>query len=204
MFRARAADKPGAMLRLNPRAAVCRFVIGLLTVVAAPGCRLAGHDDAVKTLTVYDMLAAFPRAELHKEGPGQASKATFDVGGDVLPGVFLHPTSTLQFPSVHVTADSVLTFKIGVMQTAWDQPGDGVEFDVFVQRANDAQQKVFSKYLDPKHNENERHWFEERVPLGDAGDQDVRITLATDAGPAKDFTADWAIWAEPQVILTSN
>jgi hypothetical protein len=151
---------------------------------------------------IFDLLAAFPRATLHVHGPAYVDRDTYSVGGELRPSLFLHPTASAVFPPVRVSPEAVLTFRIGVIDEAWDKPGDGVEFIVFVQRSNDAETKVFSRYIDPQHNPQDRRWFEERVSLRRFGDQDVRITLATGPGPANNFSYDWGVWSEPQIILS--
>jgi hypothetical protein len=43
-----------------------------------------------------------------------------------------------------------------------------------------------------------------RISLKAFRDQDVQIILATSAGPDNDFNYDWALWAEPRIILTDD
>ena len=105
---------------------------------------------------------------------------------------------------MRLTSRAVLSFRIGIDDQAWDKPGDGAEFIVFVQRSNSAITKVFSRYLDPKHNPDDRRWVEARISLKAFRDQDVRITLATGPGSAYDFNYDWALWSEPQIILNDD
>ena len=110
-----------------------RFVIALVLLVGAlgPGCQK--RDEAIKTMQVYDLLTAFPQAVVAAPGPTYVARGDFAVGKETLPGLFIHPPSTVQFPPVRVYADSVLTFRFGVRDDAWDKPGDGVDFTVFVQ-----------------------------------------------------------------------
>ncbi len=182
----------------------CFLVSGLLLASTASACKARDSDEAIRTVKIFDMLKAFPRAQSFVQGQGSASLGTFDVEGAIRPGLFLHPAARVVFPPVHVSAESLLTFRIGLMEAAWDKPGDGVEFVVSVQRSNDAEAKVFSRYIDPKHNPQDRRWFEERVPLRTFGEQEIRITLSTGPGPAKDFRNDWAVWADPQIVLSSE
>jgi hypothetical protein len=182
----------------------CLLLSSLLLAATTPTWRTQPKDDAIRTVRTFDMLVAYPRATLLVGGPQYVSRGTFSVGGEVLPGLFLHPTGSVVFPPVRVAAESLLTFKIGMIEAAWDKPGDGVEFVVFVRRSNDSQAKVFSRYIDPKHNRQDRRWFEERVSLRPFAGQDVRIMLSTEPGPAEDFSSDWAVWADPQIVLSSE
>jgi hypothetical protein len=104
---------------------------------------------------------------------------------------------------VQLPASAVLTFRIGIDQAAWDKPGDGVDFSVFVIRSNNAAVKVFSRYVDPKHRGEDRRWIEERITLA-FHDEEVHIKLVTTPGPADDMAYDWAVWSAPQIILTDT
>jgi hypothetical protein len=104
---------------------------------------------------------------------------------------------------VRVSAESVLTFRFGVRDEAWDKTGDGVDCTVYVQ-GEGPRVKVFARYADPKHNPADRHWSSGRVPLRAFAGQEIRITLATGPGPAGDTTYDWAVWGEPILILAAK
>jgi hypothetical protein len=190
------------MPRLNATRAISLLSACLFIGGSALGCR--AEDDAIKTVKVFDLLAAFPRATVETPTPDHVSRGGFKVAGESHPGIFLHPTSSILFPPVHVPEEAILRFKIGIMDDAWDNPGDGVEFTVFVQGPDDVKRKVYSRYIDPKNNPDDRHWFDEQVPLRSYGDQDLRVTLATGPGPANDSVDDWAVWSEPQIVLSGN
>lgn len=196
------ADIEHAMYRLNTSRAISLLSVCLVMGAGTLGCRHG--DDGIKTVTIFDLLAAFPRATVETPTPDHVSRGGFKVGGESHPGMFLHPTSSILFPPVHVPPEAVLRFKIGVMDDAWDKSGDGVEFIVFVQGRDDAKQKVYSRYIDPKNNPADRHWFDEEIPLRSYGNQDLRVTLATGPGPAKNSVDDWGVWGEPQIILSGN
>lgn len=183
---------------------VCLLGCWLLLATVAPAYRTPAGDEGIRTVRIFDLLRAFPRATVLSGGPRYVGRGQYSVGGEMRAGLFLHPSASAKFPSIRVSREAILTFKVGVMDQAWDKPGDGVEFTVFVERPNDSQTKVFSRYIDPKHNPGDRRWFDERIPLRKFGDQDVRVTLATGPGPANDFTDDWAVWIEPQIVLSSE
>jgi hypothetical protein len=190
------------MLRVNATRAVSLLSVCFVMGAGTLGCR-AG-DAAIKTVKIFDMLAAFPRATLETPTPDHVSSGGFKVAGESHPGIFLHPTSSILFPPVHVPEEAVLKFKIGVMEDAWDKAGDGVEFTVFVQGPDNQKQKVYSRYIDPKNNPDDRHWFDEQIPLHSYGDQDLRVTFATGPGPANNAVDDWGVWSEPQIVLSGN
>jgi|SRR5436190_5653103 len=180
------------------------MLAGSLLATAFSACTAAvAQDDAVRTVRIYDLLRAFPRAKVQAYA-GYVSKGVFSVNEEARSGVFLHPAGSITFPPVRVSSDSVLTFKFGVADGAWDKEGDGVEFSVSVQRMSGATTHIFSQYVDPKHNADDRRWFEKKISLRQFGDQEVRIMLATLAGPADNYSYDWAVFAEPQIVLDST
>ena len=184
------------MLRSLPMA-----TLGPLLAIGVAACAgPSSQDDAIRTIRIYDLLRAFPRAK-REAYPGYASSGAFSVNEQVRPGLFLHPSGAVVFPPVRVSAESVLSFRIGMIDDAWEKEGDGVEFSVFVQRMSNASTKIFSRYIDPKHRTDDRRWFEEKVRLRQFGDQEIRIMLATGPGPANDFSYDWAVFGEPQIML---
>ena len=183
----------------------CRLSITLIGPFLATGinaCTPAAstQDDAIRTVRIYDLLRAYPRAVLNVQNPRYVSRDGFSVNDEVRPGVFLQSAGSVVFPPVRVSPESVLTFKIGLIDTAWDQ-SDGVQFQVTVLRMSGAATEVFSRFLDPKHNADDRRWIDEKVSLRQFGDQDVRVILATLPGPAGDYTCDWGVFAEPQIVL---
>lgn len=163
------------------------------------------EDPAMRTAKVYDLIAALPAAKLQAVDPiylEQPKVNQSSIAKDIRPILAMHAPSSVEFPPIAVTADSILFFGFGLTEQAWDHAGDGVEFSVFVRLPNGTQTKVFSKYIDPKHNADERHWFNERVSLeAFAAPKTIQITLMTSAGPAGDNNSDWAVWGEPQVVI---
>ena len=175
-----------------------------LVALSARSCKAAPADKALKTLQVYDLLVAVPAAKPHVHAPSYLQVADYDVAGETRKALFLHPTGNVEFPLVHLSPKAVLGFWIGIDQKAWDKAGDGVDFTIFVSRANEARTKVYSRYLDPKHNPDDRRWVEGRVSLKMFRNEDVRIILTTGPGPSNDFAFDWALWAEPLLLLADD
>jgi len=200
------------LFRLRHRECVSRQPLLRLTgCVAAVSVALCGSscarssaDPALKSVRIYDLLVALPNATPHVHTPSYSQGGEYSVANETRSALFLHPTGSVDFPVVHLSSKAVFTFWIGIDESAWDKSGDGVEFTVFVRRANDARAKVFSRYLDPHHNPDDRRWVEGRVSLKDFRNEDVQIVLATGPGPTNDFNFDWAVWGEPQIILSDD
>jgi len=172
-----------------------------LTALPHRACTQASTDDAMRVVRIFDLQSAYKHASTELDGKAYVSDHEFRVNGEIRPGIFLNAPGAITFPPVRVSAASVLSFKIGVREEVWGQTGDGVEFIVFVQRLNDARTKIFARYVDPKHVVADRRWIEQRIPLHQFGEEQVRIIFVTAPGPARDPAFDWAVWAEPEVVL---
>jgi hypothetical protein len=73
--------------------------------------------------------------------------------------------------------------------------GDGVEFIVELKEPSGQITKQFSRYIDPKHNVQERRWLDGQVDLSAYRDQTVELLFTTTPGPRRDTSYDWAAWS---------
>ncbi|MFO7720421.1 MAG: hypothetical protein R6W85_08275, partial [Gillisia sp.] len=103
---------------------------------------------------------------------------------------FMHPVSTavydLKLPELEGDEMLWLDFSIGMLADSWNQPGDGVNFSITIQ-ASDQIIDLYSLYIDPKNNIQDRQWKLERINISAYSDQDVTLTFKTDGGEAGDL-----------------
>lgn len=180
------------------------FAGGIVAAAAMAACSSGrAHDPALRTIRIYDLLTALPRVTLQTPAPNFVMARTATVGGEERRVLFMHPTSSAEFPPIEVGPDSILTFAIGIQDEAWDKGGDGVEFTVQA-KADAAGTKMltlYSRYIDPKHNPDDRRWFSTRIPLRRFADRAIRLVFRTSPGPMNDNDSDWAVWGQPQIEL---
>jgi hypothetical protein len=180
-----------------------RIFLTAAIVIGLWECRRE-RDEAICTIETYNLLKALSRAKLDAPASGYIVDRTAAVSKEERRVIFMHPPSSAEFPPVQVYPDSVLTFAIGIQDEAWGKNGDGVEFKVHVRGAGSAQNKVFilySRYIDPKHNPEDRHWIGVRIPLRRFTGKAIQLMLSTAPGPANNTDFDWAVWGEPQILL---
>jgi hypothetical protein len=72
---------------------------------------------------------------------------------------------------------------------------DGAEFTIEVKQENGAISKVFSRYIDPKHNPAERHWMSGDIDLSKYRGASITLLLSTNGGPKGDIRNDWTAWS---------
>jgi hypothetical protein len=112
---------------------------------------------------------------------------------------FQHPTSQIQY-DVLVPQNATLKFSIALEPSVWSpEKGDGVLFEIYI-KEKDSEKLLFSKYIDPKNNPEERKWNDFEVGLSHWENENVTIIFATSPGPNNDSTYDWAWWGEPMIV----
>lgn len=120
-------------------------------------------------------------------------------------GIFEHAPGKILFQDVYLGEDSTIEFNIGVLPGAWEKAGDGVLFEIDIKRRNGEQKNIFSHYIDPKKNPDERRWLPEKIAAGEIKNETVEISFNTypsfDKKNGNDI-CDWAVWGDP--ILKSK
>lgn len=118
--------------------------------------------------------------------------------------LFQHPISNenrsiIVFNEIYIPQNAKLRFSIALHPDVWDpEKGDGVTFEVYI-RDEGFEELVFSKYIDPKHNPEERKWNDFEVDLSRYAGRNVTIIFSTLPGPNNDSRWDWAWWGEPRI-----
>jgi hypothetical protein len=112
------------------------------------------------------------------------------------PVLWMHPPSKVSYP-LTVPPGGLLTFGVALFPEVWDKDGDGVEFQIVLDSAQGSEQ-LFWHVSDPKHNPDDRRWFEGQIDLGAYAGQEVTLTLLT--YPRSNNSWDWAGWRHPVIV----
>jgi hypothetical protein len=115
--------------------------------------------------------------------------------------IFQHPLviqSNITYSNIQIPTNATLEFSIAMNPTVWDEPGQGVQFEVYIKN-NSQSNEIFSKYINPKANVDDRKWFFFSIPLEDYNAKVVSISFVTKPGPANDTEYDWAYWGDPLI-----
>ncbi len=125
-----------------------------------------------------------------------------EIAGLVKPVIFAPAATKLRLRLAVPMGGIKLTFTYGIMQEAWDKPGDGVEFRVRLDtKENEPEVILFSRYINPKANKEDRKWFEGGVDLAHYGGKDITLVFETVGSAAKqinpvmDTAYDYAVWS---------
>ncbi len=98
---------------------------------------------------------------------------------------------------IHVGNDAteIFDFSYGLDSAVFDKTGDGVEFTVELREPSGRIIKEFSRYIDPKHNPQERRWLDAQIDLSAWRNQTIELLFTTAPGPKGDTSWDWAAWS---------
>ena len=129
------------------------------------------------------------------------------IKGESKPVIYEHPLpngrSIIAFKNVTIPAKALLKFSIALDPNVWSpEKGDGVTFKIYI-KENGTEKLIFSKYIDPKHNPEERKWNDYEVDLSVYAGNNVTLIFSTLPGPNNDTSWDWAWWGEPRIEVDS-
>jgi len=117
--------------------------------------------------------------------------------------IYEHPIpldrSIIAFENLSIPEKAKLKFSIALDPQVWSpDKGDGVTFEICV-KENGTEKLLFSKYIDPKHNPEERKWNDFEVDLSGYAGKNIKLIFSTLPGPNNDTSWDWAWWGHPMI-----
>ncbi|MCJ7446019.1 MAG: hypothetical protein MUO26_16115 [Methanotrichaceae archaeon] len=115
------------------------------------------------------------------------------------PSLYQHPLLSeegqISFSNISIR-DSTLKFSIALDPAVWSpEKGDGVIFNIYISKGG-ANNLIFSKYINPKQNPNERKWNEFMLNLSTYQTENATLIFSTLPGPVNDNAYDWAYWGD--------
>ena len=156
-----------------------------------------------KTYKFLDNVGS-PDTIIEKSDYEKVDITKFIINNDWREALSEHPNSEVVFKDVPVMENAELKFGVGINQNAWDKSGDGVLFEITVVDKKSQKNVIFSRYIDPKNNVEDRKWFDINLSLKAFAGQKVSFIFKTTGGPKGDLNYDWAGWSSPQMILTGS
>lgn len=128
------------------------------------------------------------------------------IRGERRNAIFVPPPFEIE-QRVNIPEKPLLDFGYGILRSAWNKEGDGVQFYIKAIDEKDKSHILFSRYIDPKHNMKDRHWFDGRIDLSQFTGQKLRLILGTkgtysNKEPTQrepDERYDYAVWSNPEV-----
>ncbi len=155
-----------------------------------------------ETKGVIDFLVAFDKARVKAEA-GNVRFSEMTVKGDNRLVLFAHPESTISY-DVDLPENAGLIFGIALSPQVWDPTkGEGVVYKIILENEK-GKQVLFSRYLDPKNNSEDRRWHDMNLllPEGAVGQGILHFITTTPSGRTGYY--GWSNWSRPYIYLLSS
>jgi hypothetical protein len=110
--------------------------------------------------------------------------------------------SNLIYNNIPVSAGSKLSFGVAMNPDSWTKDTDGVLFKILVEDKAGTNE-IFSKYVSPHENTEDRRWQDFQVDLNEFAGEKVSFYFVIDPGPNLNNAYDWAVWSNP-LLLNSH
>ena len=161
----------------------------------------SGRDEILHVEKTYNFLDNLRAADVVTKSVDFVSeeKTLFTINGEARLVLAQHPNSEVVFKNRSILKNAELEFGIGINQTAWDKPGDGVVFEISIVDEESQDILIFSKYLDPKNNIEDQKWFDEQVDLSNFSGQEVSFVFKTTGGSQGNISYDWSGWSNARI-----
>ncbi len=163
-----------------------------------------GHRiEAQKSKKGYaDLAAMFEKAKVESEGEDYAALWRVRIEGEDRMAILMHPPGRATY-DLDIRPGSVLRFGIGMSADQWDKPGRGVTFEVKVKKRFKKERVLFSRYIDPKHNPDERRWLDFELDMDKFSGKSVGLMLETNTPPG-DNQYCAAFWSRPYLLAPED
>ncbi len=176
-------------------------LVGIVTLaVGALALRYRTVEPPTTTIDLIDRFDdATKTSDLTLERAFEVAELAIDDRSRRVIGA--HPISRLSW-RVRIPEDAWLRTSVALKPGAWGLEGDGVLFRVGVARGETIE-VLASRYVDPRGDPADRAWIPMRVDLSSFAGQELDVMLGTDPGldGSVDSRFDWAVWAEPQIVV---
>lgn len=140
----------------------------------------------------YDYYLAEQFLPLEPSEGARGRLDVFTINGEDDVVLFQHPISSLSYVFTPDAQTRFLLFRLALDPQVWGpDKGDGVLFRVSV-RDDGSERELFSRWVDPKNNPQDRRWIDGAVDLGPYLGRPVTLVLST--LPGESGAWDWAGW----------
>ena len=152
----------------------------------------------------YNFLDHIDRARISSTAEQYVKKAPITVNGETREVLFTPPETKVVFFGVPVHRDAHLSFGVAIHDEAWKKNCNGVLFEIVLIDASDREHVVYSRYVDPMKNTDERRWIEEDIDLSEYRGQTVAFRFKTSVGPYRLTGHEWSGWSGLELFSQRN
>ncbi len=165
----------------------------IICVLGIPGC--SSEPEGLRYFNFYESLKT---AQIEEADSSQVRRAEFKINGIPREVIYQHPESKIKFRNISLYTNSRLSFRYGINEKNWGKNTDGVVFKIYIESKDTAKSEIFSDYLKPADNREDRKWLFESISLEEYGGRTVSITFKTECH--SNCENDGAGWADMEII----
>jgi len=139
-------------------------------------------------------------ADMHAPTPAHVEIQRVIVNRDSRTALFMHPDSSVLFPSVHLGKHPSLDSAICIKEHVWEKCTGTIFFEVKVVPETGIEKVVYSRRVQTATRTEDRSWIPVDIDLSEWTDQTIQLQFSTRAEGSHAYA--WASWANP--ILTDE
>jgi hypothetical protein len=148
--------------------------------------------------SMIDEMMNQVRGHLIPGKEGLIAPRAFVLSGEARDALGEHPPYERLPYRIHVPDEpkAIFDFSFALDPAVFDKSStDGVEFTIESKGPKGVIVKRFSRYIDPKHNAQERRWIDGQIDLSAYRNQTIELLFTTTPGPQGNAAYDWAAWS---------
>lgn len=153
----------------------------------------------------FDFIKKFNYAKIEKffecssetEGIGN-----FTINGEYRDVLLQHPPSIISY-KLTIPKNASIKFGCSLAPYVWDKIGEGVLFKIEIEDCK-GKELIFSKYINPKQNIEDRKWHNFSINLYKFEKKEVKINFITELGPNKNGLYCQGGWSEPIITYSGK
>jgi hypothetical protein len=109
--------------------------------------------------------------------------------------------SRIAYDNISIPPNTKLNFGIAFNEASWSKETDGATFEIMIQEEGNLNATtVFTQFLDPHSNVDDRGWKDYSLDLEAFVGKTVSIYFITNGGPQNNISYDWIYWSNPILI----
>ncbi len=141
---------------------------------------------------LVDYLA---QADIQAPSPAHAEIQRVIIKRDSRTALFLHPDSSVTFPSFRLGTNPTLSTAVCIKEPVWEKCTGTIHFNIGVQVNGEAATPLWHHCLTPSTNQEDRNWIPVSLDLSGWSGQEIRLVFSTRAENSHAYA--WAAWANP-------
>ena len=145
----------------------------------------------------YELIKNLAEAEVRESYLDTVREQRLSIAGVERQAIFAHPPSSVAY-QLALPPQAWLDVSCGLDAACWEQlPEKGVTFEIWIE-ADESQEVIWSRTVDPQSREDDRRWLDTRIDLAPFGGRAATLVFITHTA-GNDNSSCWSFWGDPRV-----